>query len=164
MRKAGVVLAVLLIGAVAQAGPGTMSFQGSLTDGGGTPIPDDTYDMRFTVYSEEVGGASAWTETLNAVEVQNGLYSVVLGETTTLHPSIFANDYSLWLEVEIDVAGDGFDADDVYSPRQPITAAGWAMDAERLNGRGVNDFQMRVTGSAPAERIVTTLRASAPAE
>jgi len=132
-------IAISLISS-AHAGPRILSYQGTLLDSGGRIVPDGLYDMRFDVYHEQTGGAPYWEEEDAAVPVTSGLFSTLLGDQTVFS-SQFSNDYSLWLEVAVDLNGNGmYEAEEVYAPRQRLAGAAWAVEAEYLQGRRVSDF------------------------
>jgi hypothetical protein len=111
---------VLLVLLVFSAGCGTtalanrISYQGRLTDAGGTPISGPR-NMTFRLYYADTGGSAAWQETQNNVLVTNGLFNVALGSVQPLDESIF--HIPLWLEVV--VAGETL-------PRQPLYGAPYA--------------------------------------
>ncbi|MBK9335628.1 MAG: tail fiber domain-containing protein [Lewinellaceae bacterium] len=56
-----------------------LSIQGVLKKIDGSAVPDDVYNVRFSLYTAEVGGTEVWFEELNDVETTGGVYSVVLG-------------------------------------------------------------------------------------
>jgi hypothetical protein len=78
----------------------TMNYQGYLTDGSGNPL-DGTYGMNFSLYDAATGGTREWgPETHNNVQVNDGLFSVGLGETVAMDPyDIF--DEQLYLQITI---------------------------------------------------------------
>ena len=122
-RTMAVALVFALVSA-AHGSPRILSYQGSLLDSGGSAVPDGPYEMRFSIFTVESGGTALWTETDTAVQVTNGLFSTVLGDGMAFSSTFFPWHYDLWLEVEIDVDSNAtFDADDLYSPRQRLTAA-----------------------------------------
>ncbi|KPK73470.1 MAG: hypothetical protein AMJ84_02125 [Acidithiobacillales bacterium SM23_46] len=143
MRK-GIVLAILfvVVASVGFASPRILTYQGSLLrPGGAAPVSNGTYDMRFSIYDVASGGASLWTETDAAVQVTGSLFNTVLCDGTAFSRTFSPWHYDLWLEVEIDVDGNAsFDGDELFSPRQRLTASPWAMDADRLNGRDASQF------------------------
>ena len=142
MRARAIAVAVVFaLASLAHGSPRILSYQGSLLEPGGEPVVDSTYDMRFSIYDVALGGTALWTETDAAVEVTDGLFSTILGDGTAFWSTFFPWHYDLWLEVAIDVDRNAtFDADEVYSPRQRLTAAPWAMDSDRLNGRDASAF------------------------
>ncbi|MCX8037077.1 MAG: hypothetical protein N3D11_08550 [Candidatus Sumerlaeia bacterium] len=132
--------ALLLITAAALAGPGTLTYQGSVVQPNGTPIADGTYQMRFALYIVPSGGSWVWQETSPTVTVRNGLFSMTLGNITPFG-TLFSTRSDLWLEVWIDLDKNGtLAAAECYLPRQKLAAAAWAIEADRLNGRSSADF------------------------
>ncbi len=67
--------------------PAEFTQQGRLFDSAGDPI-DGPMDFTFAIYSSASGGTALWTETQN-VTIDNGYFSTILGEVTTLDPAIF---------------------------------------------------------------------------
>jgi len=96
----------------------TMNYQGYLADGSGNPVPDDNYEMIFSLWDAETAGNREWgDETHAAVPVSNGLFSVALGETVPLDPY---TDFDEQLYLEITVGGTTL-------PRQMLRAVPYAM-------------------------------------
>jgi len=109
--------------------PMTMNYQGYLTDSEGTPV-NGTVDMTFSLYATSGGASALWWED-HSVTVTDGVYSVVLGNTTPLSPSHFIDP--LYLGVQV-----GTDAE--MTPRQKITSVAFAINADRLDGQDASDF------------------------
>jgi hypothetical protein len=63
--------------------PQSIHFQGLLNDASGNPVTDTKF-MEFRIYSTPTGGTPVWTEQNLAVDISEGLFSVVLGETNSL--------------------------------------------------------------------------------
>jgi hypothetical protein len=99
------------------AAPQLLNVQGKLTDPGGTPVADGTYSIQFSIYNVASGGTPLWQE-IRSVSVSNGLFSVQLGEFTTLPPTLFDNT-SLWLGIKVGT-------DPEMSPRQRLVTAPYA--------------------------------------
>lgn len=94
-----VVLAALALApgrAFAQATPnppGQISYQGYVTDANGVPLATNApanYDIFFHIYDAPQGGNILWGE-LQTVTINNGYFSVLLGQGTT------AGDGSPWM-------------------------------------------------------------------
>ena len=135
------VAALFLLVSIADGSPRILTYQGSLLGPGGSAVGNGAYDMRFSIYDVVSGGSPLWTETDTGVQVTGGLFSTTLGDGTAFSSLFFPWHYDLWLEVEIDVDRSGtFESDELFSPRQRLTAAPWAMDADRLNGRDSTAF------------------------
>ena len=99
--------------------PNVIGYQGRLTENDGTPL-NENISITFTIYDYETGGTALWTETQN-VEVSNGLFSVLLGESESLPTDIFS-DSSRWIGINVD--GDG-----EMTPRTKLTSVPYAIQA-----------------------------------
>ncbi|MCP4573954.1 MAG: hypothetical protein GY838_16465 [bacterium] len=136
MKRITIILLLCLASAAVAQAPRTMNFQGTLADGGGTTLPDASYNLTFRLWDADVGGSILWTEA-RVVTVDAGIFTVVLGETT---PLLLPFDQPYWLGVQV-----GGDAE--LSPRSPLTAMPYAMNVadgavvQSLNGR-VDDLSI----------------------
>lgn len=140
MRRTTVLAALFVTAAsLASAGPRILSYQGDLVGAGGQPVADGPYAMRFTLYDAPTAGLLRWTETDGAVEVVGGGFATILGDGTPF-TSQFTNSFELWLEVEIDLDADGFEPEELYTPRTRLAGSAWAVEADRLLGKSPNDF------------------------
>ncbi|MBI5676153.1 MAG: hypothetical protein HZC48_10075 [Nitrospirae bacterium] len=106
--------------------PQKINYSGSLTDTGGTPVPDGQYDVEFNIYNVPTGGTALWTETWNAattkVVVSRGNFNAILGAHAELPASFFADNPVTYLGVKV-----GTDSE--MLPRQRITSVGYAFTA-----------------------------------
>ncbi len=118
-----VLAALILLTSVGVAlSPQLMNIQGVLTDGSGNPLANGSYSVVFSIWSEEEGGDVLWIESHNPVETDGaGVFSVILGESTTINPTIFA-DTSLWLQMKVGT-------DDPMTPRMRLTGVPYALRA-----------------------------------
>lgn len=136
VRVLSVVTLVAMVFAVSSAWavPGMILFQGRIADpGSGTPITDPGLSMSFRIYAAAVGGEPLWEES-HTVPVTDGVYSVMLGSTDGISPSLLASD-SLWLEVEIE--------GEQLLPRQRIGSVVFSIkagDADTLDGHDSTEF------------------------
>ena len=113
-----VLLASLLAPAAALAdAPSTMSYQGVLTNGDGTFVPDGNYSITFRLYDVAVGGVALHTENHPAVAVERGGFSVILGSISAL-PVIFDRQIHLGVQVA---------ADPELTPRVALASSPYAM-------------------------------------
>ena len=92
-----------------------MLYQGRLTNAGGTPI-NGSRNLIFRLFTTLTGGTSIWQETHNGVQVTDGLFQVVLGQTTPLDEGDFHQP--LWVETVV--------SGQALSPRQPLYGAPYA--------------------------------------
>jgi len=79
----------------------TLSYQGLLTDNGGSPVADATRSMTFGIYDVASDGSPLWTETKDVATV-DGVFNTQLGSTNPITGVNFNQD--LWLGTT--VAGD----------------------------------------------------------
>jgi hypothetical protein len=125
----------------ALAGP-LLSYQGRLVNPStGNPL-SGTFQMTFRLWDAATGGSSAlWTETKTNVQVTNGLFSTLLGESVALNLAAF-DGRDLWLGVQV-----GSDAE--ATPRIPVAYAPYAIrastaanaaNADRLGGNLPNAY------------------------
>ena len=114
------VLLALLAPASLATVPGQISYQGLLLDALGDP-KNGMVDMVFSLHDAPSGGTQLWTETHDDVSVLDGVYDVVLGETTPITPSIVTGG-ALYLEIVVDT--------ETLTPRQPLLAVPYALEAE----------------------------------
>jgi hypothetical protein len=125
--QVGVFALLLLVGGTSQAvhaqAPMRMNYQGYLTTAGDEPVSGNVA-MTFSLYSAASGGAALWSE-IQSVAVTDGIYSVVLGKGTPLNPSHFVDP--LYLGVKVG-------ADSEMTPRQQLTSAAFAINANDLGG------------------------------
>ena len=96
----------LLIGGISALAdvPQVISFQGVLTDDMGK-VFDTTLPITFTIYYEQTGELSLWTETHPSVVVRSGLFDVLLGSIEPLVDTVF-NDSTRWLGIRAGVEAE----------------------------------------------------------
>ena len=80
--------------------PELMTYQGYLTDSGGTAL-DGSYTLTFRIYDASTGGTKYWEESHSGVGVNSGYFAVTLGsQGTPLGPSVFEGD-NRYIEVSV---------------------------------------------------------------
>jgi hypothetical protein len=102
--------------------PGTISFQGVLTDTSGIPKPDGVYLLTFRLYETPAGGSPVWSEQ-NSISVDKGLFSHSLGSINTFSPSV-EFDKPYWLTIEISGESE-------LTPRIPLTSSPYSFSSVR---------------------------------
>ncbi|MFN3188070.1 MAG: beta strand repeat-containing protein, partial [Candidatus Paceibacteria bacterium] len=93
-----------------------INYQGKLTNDLGVTVPNASYNMVFRLYSVPTGGTAIWTESRtggNAVTTNSGLFSVMLGEVS----SLVGLDFNQTLYLGVTVGGDA-----EMSPRKVLGA------------------------------------------
>jgi len=127
----GVVLFVGPLQASAQFNP-EINYQGKLTNATGVAVPDGTYNINFWLVPSSGGATSTavWSEARtggNQVQVTDGLFSVMLGEVSTLD----SVDFNQTLYLAVEIGGTGSPAwDGELLPRKIIGAVPAAFVAE----------------------------------
>lgn len=112
----------------ADAAPSYIPLQGVLTDANGMPLYGPV-DICFTIYDAETGGNDLWNET-QTVTVDNGLFTVYLGEVEPLDLSIFRDNDDLWLGTTV--------GDDPEMPRVRLGSAPFSGFAEHCGNMDIN--------------------------
>ncbi len=135
---AAVLAALVLIAPYAFAlAPNLINIQGVLTDDVGTPLANGSYSVVFSIWSEEVDGEALWIEAHDPVETDgSGVFSVVLGLSTTINPTVF-EDITTWLQMKVGT-------DDPMSPRSQLTAVPYAI---RSGGNWSTEGNIETTNS-----------------
>jgi len=107
------------ISSLAFAVPVTTNYQGYLENTDGEPL-DATVNMTVALYAAAQGGSVLWTETHQNVEVTDGVFSLILGNTTSFDDESLEGERYLGVTVG---------SDPEMAPRQQLTSAFFAMRA-----------------------------------
>jgi hypothetical protein len=122
MLRPTTLLAILLFAittARAQA-PNSIAFQGYLTDSVGAPLDSNGVSMTLVLYR---GSTAVWTET-QVVNVDNGVFHVLLGSVTPLDTVAFDDPIDLGITVN-----GGAE----LTPRTALTSAAYALGLRGLS-------------------------------
>lgn len=140
MRSLLVVLAVVSANSAWAAAPTLIPVTGNLTDVDGVPI-DGTVDLDFDLYATPTDTVSHFHEAVEDVVVENGRFTVYLGETSTLDLGVFRDYGTLYLAMAVNGAED-------LTPRFTLGSApyaGYAQycdEAETIGGLSADDLQL----------------------
>ena len=93
------VASLVLAAPAAADAPAYLPVQGVLADAEGLPVTGDVV-FRFALYESDLGGSELWTE-LQTVHVEQGLFTVYLGDDRPLDLALFRDHDGLWLGVTI---------------------------------------------------------------
>ncbi|MDP3703079.1 MAG: hypothetical protein Q8R78_01635, partial [Candidatus Omnitrophota bacterium] len=134
--------------AVYAAVPWMINYQGRLTDAGGKSITG-SYTMTFRLYDASTGGTKVWTEeqTISLAEADSGIFNVILGSVTSMSTVDF--NTPMWLSVQ--VAGDS-----EMTPRQRLTATGYAMNADQIDSLDSSKFVRTDIDSSSSGKLTLT--------
>jgi hypothetical protein len=141
---------VLLVTAVAAgwrlpaahaSNPGTISFQGKVTNANGTNVTDGSYPFVFKLYGASSGGTALWTET-DSLSIHAGVFQVNLGANTSLSGIDFNANPSLYLGITFnsDPAGE-------MSPRVQLQSVPYAFNADKVGGLTASQLVQLSPGS-----------------
>jgi hypothetical protein len=100
--------------------PGSITYQGCLTDSSGMPL-NNTTRIIFSIYAEPVGGLPMWSEQLPVLPDARGIFTTTLGLQTAFPAALF-DGQKLWLSLALE------DHEEM-SPRQPLTSVPYALGA-----------------------------------
>jgi len=99
--------------------PQTISYQGILTDAGGTNVPDGNYDLTFKIY--DALNTELWTE-IQTTAVSKGIFNVILGSVNPL-TILFNEQY--WLGVTVANGAE-------LLPRLAFTSAAYSLMSKSI--------------------------------
>jgi hypothetical protein len=127
--------------------PKLINYQGMLTQSDGiTLVVNANYSILFKIYNASSSGTLKWSHTYS-VSVINGLFNVVLGDSSAPIDLPFDEDY--WLEITV--------GGNTLSPRTRLTSVGYAYRAEKADTAtyarsgpwgGDNAWTFRITDTA----------------
>jgi hypothetical protein len=132
---------VLAAPRVAQSVPELINYQGELTDSAGSPL-NGTVSIVFKIYNLQTGGTTLWQETHNTVQVNEGLFSVLLGSISPFPATLFEGD-SRWLGIKVG-------SDPEMTPRSRIASVAYAIRAQSAEEATTASYAA-TAGSAPAD-------------
>ncbi len=129
-------LALTLFSFPVFATPQGISYQGRLTDSGGSPLTG-TYNLNFGIYTTPSGGAPQWSEDHVSVNVDGGIFTVILGTMTPFPAGLF-QDGDLFLGISIDGGAEA-------NPRQQLLSVPFAQTVETIDGSSGGTIQGQVS-------------------
>jgi len=109
--------------------PNQVNFQGTLADSSGSPITGFR-DLGFFLYADSVGGSSLWNESHSSIEVDDGLFRVLLGSISPFSDSLF-NGQVLWLEIGVET--------ETMAPRSKIVSVPYSVRSTKTDHAVVAD-------------------------
>ncbi len=112
------------------------SYQGQLLDAAGAPITNQAVPMTFRLYPAASGGTACWSEN-RTVDVRNGLFNALLGQTAAINSECLSSDAYL----ELIVNGE------TLAPRERLTSVSHAVEASTLPSGAVTRGSIAVNGN-----------------
>lgn len=125
-------LALGLLGIVSSAlsaVPNLINYQGRLTDAGGQPVSDGSYQIKFKIYASATGVDSLWESGFQPVTVSGGSFSYNIGSSGSLSANLFATDTVRYLGITVG-------SDPEISPRVRLTSVAYAFKALNADSAG----------------------------
>jgi hypothetical protein len=101
--------------------PGQLNYQGFLVNAADSSAVTATLEMTFRLFDSEIKGAELWSEIHPAVEVNGGLFQVLLGSVTSFPGGLFGGA-PLWLQTEVGT--------EILSPRKPLVSVAYSQRSE----------------------------------
>lgn len=102
--------------------PSTFSYQGILRDANGALV-NGQVNLTLSLYDNVIEGPPLYTESFQNINVRDGFFSVVVGDSgTTLDPTIFVDNSQIYLGIAVN-------GDPEMQPRQRFHPVPWAMQA-----------------------------------
>ncbi len=106
------------------AAPAQMNYQGLLRNDSGQFV-NDSLNLAFYIYPDAVGGVACWgPENHFDVPIAQGLFEVVLGDSTPIPDTCFTGA-RMWLEIWVQGAP--------LSPRKPILSAAYSIASSSVS-------------------------------
>lgn len=116
------------MGTAFAAPSGELIYQGVLSDSEGAPLADGLYDFRFSIWDAAQTGTSLWQEE-SQVTVSNGAIAAPLGALVPFPEGLFEDNTALYLEIQVDADNNGFEANEIFTPRTALRAVAFAKHA-----------------------------------
>ncbi len=137
-----------------------INYQGKLTTASNVAVPNGTYNMRFWLLASSTAATSTalWSESYTGaykVTVTSGLFSVMLGASTTLTGVDFNQTLYLGVEIGSSTANPSWDGE--MSPRKVLGVTPAAFEADRIDGLTSTQFLRSDTSTSLASSSAATL-------
>ncbi|MFA5929181.1 MAG: hypothetical protein WC838_07785, partial [Candidatus Margulisiibacteriota bacterium] len=133
-------LALVILCVSAYAVPNQLTYSGRLLQNGA--LVNSTLPMDFYIYNHLTNSGASnvlWSTTNINVDVNQGIYSVSLGDTRNpISPNVFVTD-NAYLQVVVNT--------EILSPRTKINSVGYAVQAGGLSNGGVQAVVVSTNGN-----------------
>lgn len=118
---------LLYVGMADAAVPNRIPLQGLLTDDAGIAVNDDDAALVFGIFESEQSDTALWTETQVGITIDDGFFTVYLGDVTPIDPVVLVESEALWLEMAYGAKVIG---------RAPLGSVPFALEARRCDQIG----------------------------
>lgn len=151
IRYALVLIAGLAIaGSAARAQtPRLLHIMGRLTKPDGTPVPDGTKRMRFSISSGAAAPNDTWSTQLN-VPVHNGFFEATLGDKDPFGPLYYRDMIEFYTHYTMDIQVED---DPPMTPSLQMEPVPYALRAYSVDPHGVNNPRIFADGVITSSKI-----------
>ncbi|MBS1537304.1 MAG: hypothetical protein JST20_06105 [Bacteroidetes bacterium] len=141
-------LALFFVGISVSFGqiPRLMTYQGVITNPDRTPIPDGTYSLGFSIFTQETGGTAIWSENQN-IPVERSLFNVILGVNSPLNIPF---DKQYWLSIKFISTGVEL------TPRIRLTASPYSFQSLSIPDGSITISKIKPDGSVNGQVLTST--------
>ena len=150
MRIPAILVVLFFLGAPGLSGAGedvfvptVLHYQARLADEFGEPLAGPV-EIKFQLFTTSEGGSPLWEETHAQVSLSEGIASVLLGSVVAFPATAFSSP-DRYLALTID--------GELVEPRLRLASVPFALEAERLGGKGSEDFESAGSAAALAESL-----------
>jgi len=109
-----------ITGSLALAGPDLINYQGYLRDNDGNPV-EGSVTLNFRLFDAEVAGSAFWSEQHTDVDVDAGIFHVILGSVVPI-PASALDGAERWLQTIVD--------GELMVPRRQFVSVPYALHAQ----------------------------------
>ncbi|MCX6832311.1 MAG: hypothetical protein NT028_09300 [candidate division Zixibacteria bacterium] len=113
--------------------PNTISYQGILALSNGQLVPDESYNMEFSLYTAQSGGTLVWQETQFSVPIKEGRFNVILGSAVNLAGVAFDQPY--WLGIAVNGGPE--------LPRIQMTSSAYSLNAKTVMDNAITSAKIQ---------------------
>ena len=113
--------------------PNTISYQGILALSNGQLVPDESYNMEFSLYTAQSGGTLVWQETQFSVPIKGGRFNVILGSAVNLAGVAFDQPY--WLGIAVNGGPE--------LPRIQMTSSAYSLNAKTVMDNAITSAKIQ---------------------
>ena len=143
--KLSTLMGASLLTSSAQAVPVQLLHQGRLLDSAGATLQGPV-DLTVGLYADAAGGVAVWEEDLGAVSLNEGFFTVRLGESLPLDHTVLNGD-ALWLAISV----DGID----LGARSQLASAPYAVRAGEADHAATADSALTAETATSAQTATT---------
>ena len=144
--------------------PYKLNFQGRLSDASGNPMAAGSYNMKFRIYDASSGGTLKWSEqransaSTGVTVTTGGLFSVQLGDVSSLPANIFSttDTATLYFEIELPTpatatcTGASCESytEGPMTPRNKLASSAYSFNSDLLDGLDSGAFAQTATNTS----------------